>query len=934
MAINLLLDTSILRRLLNVLEDDWNLHKLQVWIDRGELRLYVPSPVLEEWERRKEEKLQEVSADVNRIKKKQKINRGFPGIEATPEEIKIGTLRIKNQIEIIDNWLKAGSSYPEGPAAMAARQAQRAAAEPPFQGGKESDNDAIIIFSTLETLVAAKEPNLFFVSSNTSDFCEQVSDRYTIHPTIQARFPAVLVHFYESLNKFVDDAVTNGRLSRRPDTVSDKTGLLENFHIDESLHPIDQLYLYLTARFRTINFLPRSLYTAHFPIAVNTTRNLFDRPFTLSTNNVELYNSLKPITLNNGQPENIHVDVISHVENQTEKILAIFRLLTTNFGYNLSWLHHSPDPLPLIESDTSGSLITQYRELKFDTLWSRIVMNENDSLSTLMEKGYVNYKLGGYVYAAQIYQKARELAERENNHDVAFFATYSLSKLGQFINSYVYNKIPYQKLQEELDLIDLEGATRTYTSTQNKDILSWMAHNRFISEGVAALSEAVFTIARLEYGRSGGWNNNFISILNIYFEIDYFLLFNFIVFDKFNEFTILTDAFLNGVFASYASNQRIQGQIEVFPEWLLEALMVNAKAESLKYYVSRYNINAIDYKVEKIDYFETILLPFLNNYVELYTSTTQLDADMAKSFRDHLSDLLTNAVVLVAITNLADDLQDRLLTAIHAILDKWGANLSPVLLEHVNFIFYKKNDQLGPTWARKFLITYIRTKCSTNDSPFVNLTHILSKNHQALLLSDEEFNAFEKNWLIIEHGGLTHADIVFQVTSILQRPEQRATVAAFVSRTLDAHFNSSLFYQGDFYQLISPTDEQLRIFEEQLANRLFPPPPTGALRQPPLRFPYAISVDQYIHYCVQHHHQIPAKLLVGIMSIDSYYTWILDPEKFDYAQFSATWLNHGLTKALKARLKQCSPLKEYLEKQLNLQRVNDTLWAYYQLFHT
>lgn len=934
MAINLLLDTSILRRLLNVLEDDWNLHKLKVWLDLGELRLYVPEAILEEWERRKKEKLQEITTDVNRIKKEQKIKRGFPGIDATPEEIRIATLRIKHQIEIIDNWLRTSTTYPEGPAAMAAREQQRAAAEPPFQGGKESDNDAIIIFSTLETLAAAKEQDLFFVSSNTNDFCEWQADLYNIHPTIQARFPTVFIHFYESLNKFVDDAVANGRLSRRPDTVSDKTGLLENFPIDQSLHPIDQLYFYLTARFRTINFLPRSLYAAHFPIAINTTRNLFDRPFTLSTNNVELYNSLKSVTINNGQPENLSIDVINQVENHTEKILTIFRTLTFNFSYHLSWQYHSPDPLPMIETDTSNALITQYRELKFATLWSKIVMNDTDSLSTLMEKGYVSYKLGSYGNAARIYQKARDLAERENNHDAAFFATYSLSKLGQFINSYVFDKLPHQKLQEELDSIDLEGATNTYTTRQNKDILSWMTHNRFISEGVAALSEAVSNIARLEHARSGGRNNNFISILNTYFEIDYFLLFNSIVFDKFNEYTILTDAFLSGVFASYASNQRIQGQIEVFPEWLLETIMVNAKAESLKYYVSRYNINAIDYKVEKIDYFQAILLPFLTNYIELYTGTTQLDADTAKSFRDHLSDLLTNAVVLVAITNLAEDLQNQLLTAIHAILDKWGTNLSPALLDHLNFIFYKKNDQLSPSWAQKFLITYIQTKCSTNDSPFLNLIHILSKNNQALPLSDEEFTAFEKNWLILEHGGLTHADIVFQITSILQSREQRATVAAFISRTLDAHFNSSLLYQADFHQLIHPTDEQLRLFEEQLINRLFPAPPTTALRQPPLRFPYALSVDQYIHYCAQHQHQMPAKLLTGILDVDPYYTWILDPDKFDYAQFSTIWLNHGLTKALKATLKQCSPLKEYLEKQLNHRRDSDTLWAYYQLFHT
>ena len=126
MAVNLLLDTSILVKLLNILEADRNLHKLSVWLKLQEIQLYTPDMLLQEWEDRKQKKLQQITTHLNNIRKQHKINKAFPSFQLDPPEVDIANIRIKEQIDIIDGWLKSGIRFSEGQASVNARKHQQA----------------------------------------------------------------------------------------------------------------------------------------------------------------------------------------------------------------------------------------------------------------------------------------------------------------------------------------------------------------------------------------------------------------------------------------------------------------------------------------------------------------------------------------------------------------------------------------------------------------------------------------------------------------------------------------------------------------------------------------------------------------------------------------------------------------------------------------
>jgi len=934
MAINLLIDTSILLKLLNILEDDWNIARLNAWIKYKEVTLLVPQILLQEWEKNKRQKFNEIENDVNRVVKQHKINKGLTFIEAAPEQIDLAQKRVKRHIEIIDCWLGAFANFPEGSVALAAREQQQAQRLPPFQGGKASEKDAMIIFSTLAKLSGEDNKQLFFVSDNHTDFCLAENGNYKVHPSIAQRFPEVSIAYFKTLGQFVQDATDNGHLTRRPLIVSDQSRVLKNFVIDPVLHPVLQLHSYLTARFHTIRFLPRSLFTKHYPLALDNGQGLYDYPFTVSTNNGQLYNFLHNIKITDGKPVNIDIEDIETIDAYEEKIVEILEILNFNLVQRISLRYRTPDPIAMVEIDISQTLTNQYRQLRFAQLWKDIVPAAGESLESLMEKGYLNYRLGNYIAAANIYRQARVLAEKENNYDISYFASFSLSKLALFLGVRVFDNTAFFDLEDELQSIDMQLVLKYCTTEQNKDILSWMSNNRFINEGIASLSMTVEEMDKLEYQRIGGWNEHFYNILNTYHEIEYFLQYNHIAFDQFSEFSSLTDTFTRGLFASYASNQRIQRQIECFPEWLLETLMLNGAADRIKYYISRYSIQFIEYKVEKYDFFDVVLRPFLKDFTMTRSSANHLDNDTIRNFQDQLDRLLSNAIILIAITRLPAELEARLFVDLEAILENLADYTYPPLLDHLNYLFYKKNGNLSPEMARKFLITLIENKLYARETAFTNLIQVLKKNNETLLLTDQQFNSFKNSWLVPEHGQLHHLEIIFSIADILQETDQRSRITTIISNILDKHFDWSLFYLADHSKLVEATDARLKQFEKYLEERLFPPPPTTALRRPALMYPYALSVDQYIHFCAEHNCPIHPTLLPGILAINPYYVWLLEPEKFDYSNFQPRWLHHALAKTLKPTLKTCTPLKEHLIHLLKQHQDNDTMRAFFELFHS
>ncbi len=105
-----------------------------------------------------------------------------------------------------------------------------------------------------------------------------------------------------------------------------------------------------------------------------------------------------------------------------------------------------------------------------------------------MEKGYLSHKVWAVCAKPRKYiSRPHYVLEQENKYDQAFFSVFSLSKLGGFIKASVTETHDLQTLQADLDSIDLPGAIIVYSIDQNKNILSWMSENRFISEGIAQI---------------------------------------------------------------------------------------------------------------------------------------------------------------------------------------------------------------------------------------------------------------------------------------------------------------------------------------------------------------------------------------------------------------------------------------------------------------
>jgi hypothetical protein len=932
MPINLLIDTSTLYTLLNIIEHDWNLQKIDGWLTLGEIRLCVPAILREEWEDKKKIRLNGIEEQIKRIEKDFKLRHGL--------EINIDTgsviaeKRTRDQIQIIDSWLANGYNFNPGPKSIQATQYQKSSQLPPFQGGKESEKDATIIFSTMEKLVDEGATELFFVSENISDFCMKENDKQVIHSAIQERFPTIKIHFAVKLNSFVNHAISNGFLSRIPLTISNNHNVYERIYVDKSLHLIDQLNNYLKARFVNFTFLPRSLYAKHYPFIIDHGRDIYDRPFTLVTNNKVLYEFLLSVAIKEEGIVQFHIEGSENVDQVDKKITEIVKKLSSNFIHFVSFKTKLPKRLAFIAQQPVNSLTETYRDLKWLQLMASLETVEGDELSLQMEKAFLKYRLGDYVGSAEQYKRVRIQADRQNNHDITFLATFSLSKLAPFIRTQNYDNTQSQLLAAELDTIDLERAVKIYETKENKELLGWLFNNRFISETSASLSETVLQIAQLEHNKSAGHNTHFQDILNVYFEVEYFLSRNFVVFDKFSDFSTLTNSFLQGLFASYSSSKRIQLQVEEFEPYLLETLIFHDKSEDIKYHMSVYKVKNIKYAKGDSDYFETTILPFLQHYNALTAESSSYAPNVSISFMDEMERIFANILLLTAVTEFTPELKEKLLYAISEIIHATGPDLNPTVVSQLNYIFYKENGTITDMIAEKFLKTLLLQKFVQRSGIYVNLTRILIENGRKIGLSDEEFLVLDENWWSPQEKEYDSPEILLPIAALLQSRAQTEAIKSRIDESFTDHFRSDAFYLAYLSDMIEPTLAQIHAFEEQLRKRLQPPDTTAVLRQAPLRFPHTVPVDRYIHYSMDAQRDIPDDIKAAIVSLGPYYAWIFDLDAFDYIRFEAEWLDRDLSKALKRKLQSSEALRTHFIESLKSNRDAHFALLFFEIFHT
>ena len=143
-----------------------------------------------------------------------------------------------------------------------------------------------------------------------------------------------------------------------------------------------------------------------------------------------------------------------------------------------------------------------------------------------------------------------------------------------------------------------------------------------MNEASKAITDLHYKIIDSYYeGLRGRYSSNSYiwSLKNHLAEVESFLNYNQIVYNRFSEFQIICDRSFEAMFASYAINESSGSRLESFDSWTFELMMLYGDSVKLNKFCLRYNLSKIKYLDSdgEAGAFYELLDNFFSNYLDL-----------------------------------------------------------------------------------------------------------------------------------------------------------------------------------------------------------------------------------------------------------------------------------------------------------------------------
>ena len=203
MAVNLLLDTNILRNLVSKTGFGHHLEQLDFSVKNKHVKLLFPETLQAEWKKHRDIEKEAIIAVFKGLEKDIRKLRIVKNESADIEQDKIEESKAEmlSQLDVIDDLLyNYGVPIGENNDVIVLVFNQRKADKKPFgDRKKDNTNDATIIFSALDYLKTSKQDELYFVSNNTIEFGFGTAPDFVIHPDIEAVFPGTKINYFTNI---------------------------------------------------------------------------------------------------------------------------------------------------------------------------------------------------------------------------------------------------------------------------------------------------------------------------------------------------------------------------------------------------------------------------------------------------------------------------------------------------------------------------------------------------------------------------------------------------------------------------------------------------------------------------------------------------------------------------------------------------------------
>ncbi len=911
MTINLLLDTNIYWRLNSGLCDDRNLPIIKQWLSQKRLNLYVPDVLKKEWEKHKpdfieanEKKLRNHLKDIRRSNLFGIIGNVISANEEIAQE------KFNEQIKLIEEIILQGIAIESNLITEFVNKIKEKG-KAPFHKSKSSkhDIDACLLYSTILYLKNTNANKLYFVSDNHSQFAAP-GNKTIIHPDFLE--PGIEIIYFTNLNDAVENLKGEGLRVEEKIPPKAKYKIRNDVSINSASHLIDQIHDLLKEKFNEFNYLPRHFFCEQYPFITNE-RTTADFPFSINTDNEPLYDLLTKVQFENNVLTGLDQKDIEGCTDYEQKLRFIFQTLYHNLAQQVYFKNDKQKQLYTYPKPVDDLLITKLQYLRIDEFFSGIEITDQLSLVQLMEIGYACYKIKAFVRSVKAFKLALEKARNNNSHSLIYLISFNLSILADFIPFYYFPGDSEHETANELAKINLDEIYKENVRTINKTVIDWLHKDELLSDSILKITEIVAKINEDFYEKNRGWNTYTLQLLNQFFDVEYFLAYNNIVYDEYGDYKRLVSAFTEGLFASHACAEGLRGKLTNFPIWLLDTLLWQGDAPTIRKLFSKYGLNKLACESIVAEEFANRVIKLLTEYPKINSLQKKAITGNNKRAEGLLGKPISNGLSLLAVLEISDEKIQELGRSINKYLSGDVFDKDYNILLTFRFFYAKRRKIISSGDIVELFRLLLNSEFDKSHRLISTIGEIIVLNKIEIQFSAGDFENFQKKFFEAQIGEPQNEwklTAICDVYASLRNNAQKKTIRQKMKRLLKDNFNPYLYYYAQVQNIVSYKKKDFLKYSKyikDITDKGPSPHPFGDED-----FYTDARIDYFLNFCLKNKISIKRELKQSISKLGEYYNWFLNLDEFDYSKFSPTWLEHHYTIHFKKYFRKSRILKKHL----------------------
>jgi hypothetical protein len=914
---HILIDTCILLNLVSPNTYSELLRKVKQLADEKKVVLLVPDTLAAEWHRNKGDKRKRI---IDGLSKEATLQSTIHHAKAPYTKAQLDKLIaiLDSQFTDIDNLIEITAiriKEEDYPATLILNQ-QRNKKAPFTRSGRDVIGDADIIYGSLDYVRKNAIPSLYFVTTNSTDFSISPSRPGELHPDYPEAFPEIDILFYTDIRQVISklDALGIGISEKRFEFAEERPDMEEPF-IDRNQHILDQVYEYFQELFSELTIIPQNLFSGQYPFILDRNSHYHSSPFTLVTDNEELYELLQVKVFDDSIEDSSGKHILD--AGDEDKIRFIIVTLRRNYIWYVSLKNREPVEIiyQVKQVRCDCAQCSLYRFNWKQTLEALYTTTHTDTdtveLRTRIKAAYIKYQLGDFKTSALEFEQI--FVDPATTVLQKYICAFNLKLLSKLLQYEFNQEAVVQQLEGRIEGIDLGRVKDEAIQSKPvfKRIVEWIDSKKFYSESREKMLYTSENMRDLFYSGNGGNIEYTNEALEAYAVTDDFLNYNYVVYNKFSEYAGVTRAFTETLFASYGSSRYLGGKLRRFWDYVLEKLVMNVHSNVIRLFRQRYDTRNAVYDHHDGNRFELTeaVVNFFTNYATVSATTS---FEKSYYYNDQLTTIAMNLLQFLQAVDLkycdTEAITDSFVTFLRE-----GKQIDFRLLEELARLLNIQGSHF-PVRLYERTVELIVFHKELHHEDLCDAVCMQLKKRD-FTMNEEQFQ-FVMTSIVPECPDCKrqHSRSMLADLSEIMTKEQKGRLRGMLTEKLDESFDASDYYREVMAGLVnfeSRFHQQYETYSRAVDMQRLRP---SFWSMPEYADPI---IDQYLNYIFRFELEIPAELKKRILDFSDYYKWLLNPDEFDYTRFDSEWLTVHFTSNYKAWLRKSKALKQYMI---------DTLW--------